>query len=996
MKKLFTILLVLVCANVIGQSQINGTITYDNTANTPIQLADVNLRDALNSIIATTTTDHTGYYSFNAIPNGNYTIEIIANYTWGGVNTTDALLVNRYYIGIYNFKDLLTKKAADVNIDNNINTLDALFIIRRYIQMTSSFKAGDWLVDDNNINVNGQNITKNIKMICTGDVDGSYIPVYKFANCGDNLVDSRDGKAYKTVQIGNQCWMQQNMNIGNRIDGGKGQTDNGIIEKYCYNDSTKYCDIYGGLYQWWELMQYVTTEKTNGICPTGWHIPADAEWTMLTDYLGGDSVAGGKMKTTGTIEAGTGLWHDPNAGATNSSGFTALPGGVWYDYEGFFAGLGLGSSFWSSTEDINSSPSIIVNYNSNKGTYKINISKADANSVRCLKNCPPINAPGSGTNIPSYSQIIWNWQTVAGATGYKWSTTNDYSSAIDIGTTTSYAQQDLDCNTSYTLYVWAYYNNQSCYNNSFPITLTQQTTACPAFDCGNNLVDSRNGQTYKTVQIGNQCWFQENLNIGKRIDGINNQTNNSTIEKYCYNDSTKYCDIYGGLYQWDEMMQYVTTEKAKGICPTGWHISTNNEWTTLERDVCSSITCSSDFPYDNTTTGWRGTDEGGKMKEAGTTHWNSPNIGATNSSGFTVLPGGLRDYFDGTFHNLGYYSSFWSSTEQDGTISWSTDIAGNQSYVGRFNDSKSNGFSVRCIKDCPSINAPGSGTNVPSQEQIIWNWQAVQGATGYKWSTTNNYSTATDNSISSSYTQSGLTCNTSYTLYVWAYYNNQSCGNYSTVTTLTQHTNSCPPFINCGDYLTDSRDGESYKTVQIGTQCWFKENLNVGTRINGTSEQTNNSTIEKYCYDNFESNCNVYGGLYQWNELMQYVTTEKTKGICPTGWHVPADAEWTVLTDYLGGGGYVAGGKMKEAGTTHWSSPNTGADNSSGFTALPGGYRFNLNGSFGSQGLYGHWWSATEHGDTGAWRCFLDFRNPLANLDYNPKTLGFSVRCLKD
>ena len=202
--------------------------------------------------------------------------------------------------------------------------------------------------------------------------------------------------------------------------------------------------------------------------------------------------------------------------------------------------------------------------------------------------------------------------------------------------------------------------------------------------------------------------------------------------------------------------------------------------------------------------------------------------------------------------------------------------------------------------------------------------------------------------------------------------------------------------FTCGESITDTRDGKGYSTVQIGLQCWFAENLNIGTMIQSNVEMADNNVFEKYCYNNTEGNCDDYGGLYQWNEMMQYSTTPGVQGICPSGWHVPADAEWTVLTDYLGGGGYVAGGKMKEAGTTHWSSPNTGADNSSGFTALPGGYRFNLNGSFGSQGLYGHWWSATEHGDTGAWRCFLDFRNPLANLDYNPKTLGFSVRCLKD
>jgi len=140
----------------------------------------------------------------------------------------------------------------------------------------------------------------------------------------------------------------------------------------------------------------------------------------------------------------------------------------------------------------------------------------------------------------------------------------------------------------------------------------------------------------------------------------------------------------------------------------------------------------------------------------------------------------------------------------------------------------------------------------------------------------------------------------------------------------------------------------------IGTQCWFKENLNVGTMINGTHNQTNNSVIEKYCYNNLTSNCDIYGGLYQWGEMVQYLNgtsntttwnpppTGNVQGICPTGWHIPKDAEWTVLTTYLGGVS-VAGGAMKETGNAHWSSPNTGATNSSGFTALGSGLRWSNN-----------------------------------------------------
>jgi uncharacterized protein (TIGR02145 family) len=148
--------------------------------------------------------------------------------------------------------------------------------------------------------------------------------------------------------------MATNMNVGTKINSttwGYQQTDNDTIEKYCFWNVEENCDIYGGLYEWPEAMQYTTTEEAQGICPEGWHIPTEPEWTALTDYLGGTEVAGGKMKSTGTIEEGTGLWHDPNLGATNVSGFTGLPGGYREIFGGYFYYIGYQSYFWYSSEE---------------------------------------------------------------------------------------------------------------------------------------------------------------------------------------------------------------------------------------------------------------------------------------------------------------------------------------------------------------------------------------------------------------------------------------------------------------------------------------------------------------------------------------------------------------------------------------------------------------------------------------------------------------------
>ena len=222
-------------------------------------------------------------------------------------------------------------------------------------------------------------------------------------------------------------------------------------------------------------------------------------------------------------------------------------------------------------------------------------------------------------------------------------------------------------------------------------------------DCGFPITDARDGKTYNTVLIGSQCWMAENLNIGDRVDGQYDQFNDGDFDKYCYDDDTLNCDTYGGLYQWAEMVQYlngatnttswspIPTGNVQGICPTGWHLPTDDEWKTLEMFLGMSQS-------EADQTGWRGTDEGGKIKEAGYAHWNSPNTGATNSSGFTTLPGGNRNSA-GLFNYLDFYGGWWSSTENTGTSSWRRYLYYGNDQVYRHNSIKTSGRSVRCLKN---------------------------------------------------------------------------------------------------------------------------------------------------------------------------------------------------------------------------------------------------------------------------------------------------------
>jgi uncharacterized protein (TIGR02145 family) len=198
----------------------------------------------------------------------------------------------------------------------------------------------------------------------------------------------------------------------------------------------------------------------------------------------------------------------------------------------------------------------------------------------------------------------------------------------------------------------------------------------------------------------------------------------------------------------------------------------------------------------------------------------------------------------------------------------------------------------------------------------------------------------------------------------------------------------------CPGIPTVSYGGQWYNTVLINDQCWLKENLNIGNMISSTQAQSNNGGIEKYCYDNIETNCDIYGGMYQWNEMMQYVTTEGAQGICPPGWHIPSDGDWTALINHLGGT-YVAGGKMKETGTAHWNAPNTGATNSSNFTALPGG-KYENNGNYINIGRRGSFWSSTAYSSSEANNILLYYNYTDALLYRYLKDDGLAVRCLKD
>ena len=209
-----------------------------------------------------------------------------------------------------------------------------------------------------------------------------------------------------------------------------------------------------------------------------------------------------------------------------------------------------------------------------------------------------------------------------------------------------------------------------------------------------------------------------------------------------------------------------------------------------------------------------------------------------------------------------------------------------------------------------------------------------------------------------------------------------------------------------GDVFADPRDGRIYSYITIGSQVWMTENLAYLPSVNTPVPSLSDPCYYVYGYG---GGTNVsaakatdsyitYGVLYNWPAAMNGAASSSNnpsgvQGVCPTGWHLPSDAEWEQLKTYLGAN--YAGAKMKETGTAHWESPNTGATNESGFTALPGGC-LHSDGYFYGRGSYGMWWSTTENDTNVAWRVELEVNyNYLYNFYYS-KAYGYSVRCVKD
>jgi uncharacterized protein (TIGR02145 family) len=237
------------------------------------------------------------------------------------------------------------------------------------------------------------------------------------------------------------------------------------------------------------------------------------------------------------------------------------------------------------------------------------------------------------------------------------------------------------------------YLNLLCYSVTFLVlSCNLLNPVSPSFKTGS--MSDIDGNHYKTIKIGNQWWMAENLKVthyrnGDAILNIIDDSTWSTLATgaYCvYDNDEKSVVTYGRLYNW------LAVNDSRGLAPEGWHVPSDIEWKNLEKNLGMN---KSQFDKD----GWRGSDEGGKLKQNGFKYWSFPNTSATNVSGFSALPGGMH-YYDSNYANMGWYASFWTSTEEiRGWYAWHRFLCYNSSKIFRYYNSQQDGFSVRLIKD---------------------------------------------------------------------------------------------------------------------------------------------------------------------------------------------------------------------------------------------------------------------------------------------------------
>ncbi len=517
-------------------------------------------------------------------------------------------------------------------------------------------------------------------------------------------------------------------------------------------------------------------------------------------------------------------------------------------------------------------------------------------------------------------------------------------------------------------------------------TLLLEGAVLTTYECGTSTVKDYDGNVYNTVPIGNQCWMKENLRTTHFSNGasiaLGTSYGVSTPAHYYPGHDSAHVGTYGYLYNWVAVMNGTASSSAtpsgvRGICPKGWHVPSDAEWTQMENFVSSQ----EQYLCNNSTSNIA-------KALSSTTNWNSSSVAcavgndlsANNATGFSAMPAG-DCHNNWGYENFGSSAFFWTSTENSSNgNAWRRRLSHNSADVNRDNTSKGNSLSVRCLRDngvgglAVAHNGDETANQMEDLQQQILQMQARIDSLEAR---TDSLSAVTD-SLGSLMDE---------------------CG--------------CSAF-ECGVTPLLDYDSNTYQTVRIGNKCWMAENLRTAHYRNGTPIELGSSASStvpyRYCPNNNPVNVDAYGYLYNWvavtgGSVSSEPSTEQ--GICPKGWHVPSDAEWAEMVVFVGSqeqylcdnnAAYIA---KALASTTGWNNNSTACavgnsqstNNATGFNAMPAGDRHYNMGfeNFGSTAIF---WSATASGSGNAGRFLIGYNSASTDFSYKDKGNGFSVRCV--
>ncbi len=879
-----------------------------------------------------------------------------------------------------------------------------------------------------------------------GTAYGEQVTFVTTFTCGSNTVIDHDGNSYNTVQIGNQCWMKENLRTIHYADGTSislGSSSTSTPHYYYPNNDSSTMFTYGLLYNWYAVMHGASSSDSipsgiQGICPNGWHVPSHAEWTQLTTYVGsqgqywcsGDniSIAKAMAAKSGWTSSSYYCAVGNNPSANNATGFSALPAGSWIeeyyvlnDPEHYSYQFGEGASFWSSTIY----KACYIYYSHDFVALDGGYGLFKPLSVRCLRDMEatiPTVTTNAVSNIMGSSALCGGNVTDAGgavvtARGVCWDTlpnpTVDDSFTVDsigVGSFTSYLSGLADGTTYYvrayaTNGVGTAYGEQRTFTTlSLPLVTTDTVSNITGSTavCGGNVISEGDAP----VTARGVCW---STSINPTVDGQHTTIYGSGTGSFSSNLSgltggtTYYVRAYatsslGTLY--GEQRTFTTAFTCGNIIADYDGNSYNtvqigNQCWMKENLKTAHLNNGVSILLVQDSTSW------GYSSSPAYCYYNQGTYGCLYNyyaveSGQLCPPGWHVPTYN-EVHTILLYtlgsSDAGGKMKTTGTTYWLSPNTG---------ATNSSGFSARGS----GLRYPGHSISGIKERAVYW--------------TSNTYNDDYAYDFYLCYDQSYLQLYgvSAYDYSIWK--RDGLSVRCLRDDEINEVSNPCPGLPTVTDY-----DGNVYHTVQIGGQCWMKENLRTtryadGTEIALAASNTDSSSTVAYRYNpgNHSFNVSTYGYLYNWPAVMNGEASSSSlpsnvQGICPMGWHVPSDAEWTQLTDYVSSqneyvcnnnSGCYAKALSSNKGWAYYTDACTvgfdlSSNNAAGFSALPAGYIYlNYINNFGRSAEF---WSATLPQEEGVVYPY-PYKRAIHRGHYDvvrataEKEKANSVRCLRD